>query len=183
MESRTQGSRSRPRTQKNPRARTQLPRTEPLGTKDKNARGQAKDQGHSAEMFSKINKIKKGLCPQIRKFPTKFKRQKLFFASSLACSKTKRQCSWPWSIFDKSKNSAVLEPRTGSFLELAGFEANAKDLTFEAKNFKLCSRELHLCLQCFQYLSWQCVVISSRKTLKPLFVLWPGSLPVVVLRS
>ena len=40
MESRTQGS--RPRTQNNPRprSRTALPRTDPLGAKERNARGQ-----------------------------------------------------------------------------------------------------------------------------------------------
>ena len=39
----------------------------------------------------------------------------------------------------KSKNSAVLEPRTGHFRGLGGFEAKFKDLTFhvKAKDFKL----------------------------------------------
>ena len=36
---------------------------------------------------------KKGLRPQIRKFSTNFKRQKFFFATSLACSKTKQHNS------------------------------------------------------------------------------------------
>ena len=40
--------------------------------------------------------------------------------------------------FNNSKNSAVLEPGTGQFSKTWGFEA--KDLTFETKNFKLCSR-------------------------------------------
>ena len=35
--------------------------------------------------------------------------------------------------FDCSKNSAVLERRTGQFSRAWGFEANTKDLTFEAK--------------------------------------------------
>ena len=38
------------------------------------------------------------------------------------------------AIFNKSKNSAVLEPRTEHFRRLAGFEAKAKNLTFEAKD-------------------------------------------------
>ena len=42
------------------------------------------------------------------------------------------------------KNNAVLEPRIGHFRGLVGFEAKAKDLSFEAKNFKMCPRELHL---------------------------------------
>ena len=42
--------------------------------------------------------------------------------------------------FYHSKNNVVLEPRTGQFLRAWGFEAKAKDLTFEAKDFKMCSR-------------------------------------------
>ena len=46
--------------------------------------------------------------------------------------------------FNCSKNSAVLEPKTGQFLKTWGFEAKAKakDLTFEAKakDFKMCPR-------------------------------------------
>ena len=47
--------------------------------------------------------------------------------------------------FNCSKNSAVLEPRTGQFSRTWGFEA--KDLTFKAKakDFKMCPRRLHLC--------------------------------------
>ena len=62
---------------------------------------------------------------------------KIFFASSLAFFKTKQNWSWPWPIFNKSKNSAVLEPRTGHFRGLAGFEGKAKDS-------KLCPWGLHL---------------------------------------
>ena len=44
--------------------------------------------------------------------------------------------------FNGSKNSVVLEPRTGQFSRTGGFEAKAKDLTFEAKakDFKMCPR-------------------------------------------
>ena len=45
--------------------------------------------------------------------------------------------------FNCSKNSAVLEPRTRQFSRTWGFEA--KDLTFEAKDFKIRPRGLHLC--------------------------------------
>ena len=47
--------------------------------------------------------------------------------------------------FNHSKNSAVLEPRTGQFLRTRGFEA--KDLTFEAKakDIKMCPQGLHHC--------------------------------------
>ena len=42
--------------------------------------------------------------------------------------------------FNSSKNSAVLEPRTGQFSRICGFEVKAKGLTFEAKtkDFKMC---------------------------------------------
>ena len=48
-------------------------------------------------------------------------------------------CRFP-TKFQRFKNSTVLEPRTGQFLRTKGFEAKAKDLTFEAKDFKMCPR-------------------------------------------
>ena len=54
MESRTQGSRPRPRTQKNPRPRTAFPRTDTLEAKDRNARGQG--QGHKRKCSPKNKK-------------------------------------------------------------------------------------------------------------------------------
>ena len=44
--------------------------------------------------------------------------------------------------FNQSKNNVVLEPRTGHFRGLVGFEAKTKDLSFEAKakDLKMCSR-------------------------------------------
>ena len=57
--------------------------------------------------------------------------------------------------FNLSKNNAVLEPSTGHFRGVVRFEAKAKDLRFETKGFKMCSRGrprgqgrprgLHLC--------------------------------------
>ena len=52
--------------------------------------------------------------------------------------------------FNGSKNSAVLEPRTGQFSRTWGFKDltfEAKDLTFEAntKDFKMYPRGIHLC--------------------------------------
>ena len=56
----------------------------------------------------------------------------VFLASSLVSSTPPlRNWSLPWPIFNNSKNRAVLEPRTGHFRGLAGFEA---------KDFKLCPR-------------------------------------------
>ena len=57
MESRTQGSRPGPRTQKNPRPRTALPRTDPLEAKTEMLEAKAKDQGHSRKC-SPMNVLK-----------------------------------------------------------------------------------------------------------------------------
>ena len=54
VELRTQGSRPRPRTQKNPRPRTAFPRTDTLEAKDRNARGQGPRT--QAQVFSKKKK-------------------------------------------------------------------------------------------------------------------------------
>ena len=59
MESRTQGSRPSPTTQKNSRSRTDLSRTEPLEAKVRNAGGQG--PRHNAQVFYKKKK-KKGPC-------------------------------------------------------------------------------------------------------------------------
>ena len=60
MESRTQGSRPEPRTQKkNPRSRTALPRTDPLEAKDRNARGQGQGPRTLAQVFSKKRSSRK----------------------------------------------------------------------------------------------------------------------------
>ena len=40
----------------------------------------------------------------------------------------------------KKKKNAVLQPRTGPFRELVGFKDKANDLSFEAQDFKMCSR-------------------------------------------
>ena len=58
VESRTQGSRPRPRTQKNPRPKTALPKTDPL---------KAKDQGHRRKCSPK-NKVFKKIFMRFTKF-------------------------------------------------------------------------------------------------------------------
>ena len=51
------------------------------------------------------------------------------------CSQTFREVSGVFQQnFNGSKISAFLEPRTGQFSRTWGFEAKAKDLTFEAKD-------------------------------------------------
>ena len=82
----------------------------------------AKDQGHKRK------------CSPKKKVFTK-----IFQAISTKKRFPKNSSSAPQN-FNNSKNSAVLEPRTGQFSRTWGLEAKAKDLTFEAKakDFKIC---------------------------------------------
>ena len=101
----------------------------------------AKDQGHKRKCSPK-------------------KKKKVFTKLFQAISLKKRflkNFSSDTQKFNNSKNTAVLEPRTGQFSRTRGLEAKAKDLTFEAKakDFKICPRGrprgqgrprgLHLC--------------------------------------
>ena len=123
VESRTRGSRPRLRTQKNPRPRTAFPRTDTLEAKDRNARGQGQETRTQAQVLSKKKKVF----------------TKIFQAISTNKRFPKHFSSAPQN-FNNSKNTTVLEPRTGQFSRTGGLEA--KDLTFEAKakNFKMCPR-------------------------------------------
>ena len=80
VESRTQGTRprSRPRTQKNPRPRTALPRTDPLEAKDRNARGQGQAPRTRTQVFSKKKGLQK-IFQAISKNKQKKGLQKFFF--------------------------------------------------------------------------------------------------------
>ena len=77
-ESRTQGSRPRPRTQKNPRPRTAFPRTDTLEAKDWNARGQGQGPRTQAQVLSK--KKKRSSQKFFRRSPKKNVFQKIFQA-------------------------------------------------------------------------------------------------------
>ena len=90
--------------------------------------------------------LKKGLCPKIRKFSAKFKRQ-IFFCKFSCLLQDETTLPMTLAHFQQLKNSAVLEPRTGHFRGFTVFEAKSKDLTFDAMatDFKLCPRGLHLC--------------------------------------
>ena len=57
MESRTQGSRPRPKIQKNSRPRTALPRTDTLEAKDRNARGQGQVPRTQTHVLSKKKRL------------------------------------------------------------------------------------------------------------------------------
>ena len=69
-----------------------------------------------SQVFRKLQaiskKTKKRFSPTNSQIFHKVRASKIVFASSLTCSKTKQHCSWHWHIFNRSKNSAVLEPRT-----------------------------------------------------------------------
>ena len=72
-----QGHKKNPR----PRPRTAFPRTDTLEAKDRNARGQAKDQGHKAQVLSKKKK-KKGLHKIFQAISKKKRSSQKFFKRS-----------------------------------------------------------------------------------------------------
>ena len=73
---------------------------------------ETKDPGHNAQVFSK-KKVFRNYLRGLWRAP-----------------KHRKKWSLPWTIFNKSKSSAVLGPRTGHFRGFVGFEA---------KDFKKCS--------------------------------------------
>ena len=149
MESRTQGS--RPRTQKNFEVKA----------KDRPSRGQGQGPRTQTQVFSKKKKVFKKFFQAISKkglqtiFSSEKGLQQFFFRRFLLEKNKKRSSQIFFEVsgafqqnFNGSKNSAVLEPRTGQFSRTWGFEAKAKD-------FKMCPRGrprdqgrprgLHLC--------------------------------------
>ena len=130
VESRTQGSRPRPRTQKKSEAKAKDSLSE-----DRHSRGQGQECSrlrNKDTSASALQKKKKGLHKIFQAISSKKRFLKNFSSAS--------------QNFYNSKNSAVLELRTGHFSRTWGLEAKAKDLTFEAKakDFKMCFRGLHL---------------------------------------
>ena len=127
MESRTRGS--RPRTQKKSEAKAKDSLSE-----DRHSRGQGQEcsrprprtKDTSASALQKKKKKKKVFTKIFQAISTKKRFPKNFSGAP--------------QNFNNSKNSAVLEPRTGQFSRTWGLEA--KDLTFEAKakDFKMCPR-------------------------------------------
>ena len=99
VESRTQGSKPRPRTQKKSEAKAKEKKCSRPSTKDTNA------------------------CVFLRK-----KVLKNFFWSISKKNGLEKHFSADLQNFNYSKNSTVLEPRTRQFLRTWGFEAKAKDL-------------------------------------------------------
>ena len=112
MESRKQGSRLRPRTQKRSEAKDRLSQKRPSrGQGQEYSRPRTKDTTRKCSPKKKLHK---------------------FTATPLARSPRQR----------KKKRHDLGTFFTNNFRELVGFEAKAKDLTYEvkAKNFKMCSR-------------------------------------------
>ena len=91
-----QGHKKNPR----PRPRTAFPRTDTLEAKDRNARGQGQGPRTQAQVLSK-------------------KKKKKVFTKILQAISTNKHFPKNFSSapqnFNNSKNSAVLEPRTGQF--------------------------------------------------------------------
>ena len=121
------------------------PRTGMLEVKAKDTSASAFQKKRSSQKFSgDLQKKKKKIFT------------KIFQAISTKKRFSKTFLSAPQN-FNNSKNSAVLEPKTGQFSRTWGLEAMAKDLTFEAKtkDFKICPQGrprgqgrpggLHLC--------------------------------------
>ena len=102
VESRTQGS--RPRTQKNPRPSTALPRPNPLEAKDQEHKRKCSSKKRSSEKFFRRSSKKRRKKAFI----------KIFQANARKKSFPKKFSGAP-QTFNNSKNSAVLEPSTGQF--------------------------------------------------------------------
>ena len=108
-----QGHKKNPRPR--PRPRTAFPRTDTLEAKDRNARGQGQGPRTQAQVLSR--KKKKKVFTKIFQAISKKKKKvftKIFQAISTKKRFLKNFSSAPQN-FNNSKNSAVLEPRTGQF--------------------------------------------------------------------
>ena len=106
---RGQGHKKNPR----PRPRTAFPRTDTLEAKDRNARGQGQGPRTQAQVLSK-----KKVFSKIFQAISKKKKKKVFTKIFQAISTKKRFPKYFSSAprnFNNSKNSVVLEPRTGQF--------------------------------------------------------------------
>ena len=97
---------------KNPRPRPVFPRTDPLEAKDRNARGQGQGRRTQAQVLSKKKRSSQKFFRAISK--KKRSSQKIFKRSPQKKRFPKNFSSAPRN-FNNSKNSAVLEPRTGQF--------------------------------------------------------------------
>ena len=152
VESRTQGSRPSPRTQKKIRGQGQgQPFRVQTLSRPRTGMLEAKDQGHkrkcspkkkkrSSQKFFRRSQKKRSSQKFFWRSPPKKRSSQKFFRRSPKKKGLYKNFSSAPQNFNNSKNSAVLEPRTGQFSRTWGLEA--KDLTFEAKakDFKICPR-------------------------------------------
>ena len=106
VESRTQGSRPRPRTQKKSEAKAKDSLSE-----DRTSRGQGQE---CSRPFQKKKGLHKNFSGDLKKKKKKKVFTKIFQAISTKKLFPKNFSSAPQN-FNNSKNSAVLEPRTGQF--------------------------------------------------------------------
>ena len=139
MESRTQGSRPRPRTQKKPEAKDSPSEDRPsCGQGQECSRPRPRTKDTSASVLQKKKKVFKKIVQAISK---KQKRLQNFFQTFSSNKRLLKFFFRQSTKFQQFKKSAVLEPRTGQFSRTWGLEAKTKDLTFEAKakDFKMCS--------------------------------------------
>ena len=134
VESRTQGS--WPRTQKKSEAKAKDSLSE-----DRHSRGQGQECSRPRTKDTSASALQKQKQVLTKNFQAIKKKvfTKIFRAISTKKQFPKNFSSAPRN-FNNSKNSAVLEPRTGQFSRTWGLKA--KDLTFEAKakDFKMCRR-------------------------------------------
>ena len=113
VESRTQGSRPRPRTQKESKAKDSLSEDRPFrgqGQECSRPRPRTKDTSTSA-----LQKKKEGLHKNFSGDLQKKKKVFTKISSDLYKKRFPKNCSSAPQNFNYSKNSAVLESRTGQF--------------------------------------------------------------------
>ena len=120
MESRTQGSRPRPRTQKNPRPRTAFPRTDTLEAKDRNARGQGPRT--QARVLSK--KKKRSSQKFFRRSQKQKQKKKVFTKIFQAISAKKRFPKNFSSASQNFNNSKILLSSSRGLANFRGLEAS-----------------------------------------------------------
>ena len=143
VESRTQSSRPRPRTQKKSEAKA---KDKDSLSEDRHSRGQGQEcsRPRPRTKDTRASALQKKKKRSSQKFFRRSPKKKIFFQAISTKRRFPKNFSSAPQNFNNSKNSAVLEPRTGQFSRTWGLEAKAKD-------FKMCPRGqgrppgLHLC--------------------------------------
>ena len=140
VESRTQGSKPRPSHKKNPRQKTDFPRTDRLEAKDRNAWGQ--DQEHKAQVFSKKRSSRKKIETFFREISGVLHTIKVFINflrglwRGLCRSPKQKKIWWPWPNFNESKNSAVPDRGQGIFEDLKASRPRLRTWTSKLRTLK-----------------------------------------------